>query len=245
MRIKNDKIDIDYNNTYEFFKNRAEKFKEDKPYCATMYQDNNPGLAVERDKTEKARVLPYLNLNEKCRVMDIGCGIGRWADELKDKVNYYLGIDFNEDLINIASKRVVGSHIYFQKMSAVDIGNKESLAVSPPFNRFIISGVLLYLNDHDVLKCLMSVEQLADKDAIIYIREPIGIDYRLTLDKFYSEELDTTYNAIYRTREDYKSFFEEALINKDFFIKDEGFMFEKSLVNRAETSQYYFILERN
>ena len=41
MRIKEKITDIDYGETRQFFKNRADKFQEDNPYSVTMYQDNN------------------------------------------------------------------------------------------------------------------------------------------------------------------------------------------------------------
>ena len=77
------------------------------------------------------------------------------------------------------------------------------------------------------------------------VRSPIGTDYRLTLKDFYSEELKSDYNAIYRTRDEYIKLFEDSLIPAGFSVTDEGFMFDDdSLNNRKETIQYYFILER-
>ena len=103
----------------------------------------------------------------------------------------------------------------------------------------------MYLNDNDVDSLLQQVEQCCAEHATICIREPIGIEDRLTLKDFYSEELADNYNAIYRTRNELNQFFAKSLSSKGFSIKREGLLFsEKELNNRSETTQYYYIIER-
>ena len=79
---------------------------------------------------------------------------------------------------------------------------------------------------------------------LVCVRLPIGLDERLTLKDFYSEELQSDYNAIYRTRDEMMKLFDDTLLADGFRITDEGFMFDApELNNRKETTQYY-ILER-
>ena len=76
-------------------------------------------------------------------------------------------------------------------------------------------------------------------------RLSIALDERLTLKNFYSDELQSDYNAIYRTRAEMMNLFEKTLLPAGFSVTDEGFMFDASeLNNRKETTQYYYILER-
>ena len=113
------------------------------------------------------------------------------------------------------------------------------------FNKVLLIGALMYLNDSDVKETLKQIEKLCDNHAIICIREPIGIEERLTLKEQFSEELKADYNAIYRTRGELEKFFENILSKKGFAIKEKGFMFpETDLNNRKETTQYYWIIER-
>ena len=73
----------------------------------------------------------------------------------------------------------------------------------------------------------------------------MGIDERLTLKEFYSEELKDKYDAIYRTRDELLNVFEKTLMAAGFRITQNGFLFdEDALNNRKETAQYYFVLER-
>ena len=103
----------------------------------------------------------------------------------------------------------------------------------------------MYLKDGDLENVLEQVEGVCEQNAVICVREPIGIKDRLTLKDFFSEELQDNYNAIYRTREELEEYFQNAFLKKGFQIKEQGFLFEEdSLNNRKETAQYYYILER-
>ncbi len=67
---------------------------------------------------------------------------------------------------------------------------------------------------------------------------------RLTLDKFYSEDLDSEYSAIYRTLDQYQKAIQEIMVPAQFEIVKADFLYPEQLNNRKETVQYYFILER-
>ena len=103
----------------------------------------------------------------------------------------------------------------------------------------------MYLNDGDLLRSLQAVEKICEKEAVICIREPVGIFERLTLKDFFSDELQDNYNAIYRTREELHTFLDEAFLQKGFAIAEEGFLFDADILNnRKETAQYYYVIER-
>lgn len=245
MRLKKEKTDLDYQETKRFFENRAKKFREDNPYSVTMYQDNNKGLVEERNKKEVEKLKPYLKLTDKSDVLDIACGIGRWADVIPESINEYCGIDFSQELIDIANKRNRKKNFSFCTggMNQLEDVLKENKYGR--FNTVLSMGILMYINDIDIENCLEQVEHCCQEHAIICIREPIGLEARLTLKDFFSEELDTNYNAIYRTKEELEDIFKEKFIKKGFTIKEKGFLFEEdSLNNRKETAQYYYVFER-
>ena len=74
MRVYQEKLDIQYEDTKEFFAKRASCYHEDNPYSVTMYQDNNPELVVKRNEREIAFLMPKLQLSESSRVLDVACG---------------------------------------------------------------------------------------------------------------------------------------------------------------------------
>ena len=83
-------------------------------------------------------------------------------------------------------------------MSATDIRPAE-LALSPPYDLLLVSGLLIYLNDGDCQELLRQALQLCAPGGRIYLREPVAVEQRLTLDRFFSKELEHEYSAVYRT----------------------------------------------
>ena len=94
MRIKEKIEAINYDETKQFFKKRAAKYKENNPYSVTMYQDNNADLVKARNEKEIKKMLPKLSITEETKVLDVACGIGRWADALPENIAEYCGLDF-------------------------------------------------------------------------------------------------------------------------------------------------------
>lgn len=243
MRVKKDKLNLDNAHIKDFFRARAEKYNATNPFAVTMYQDDHPELVRQRDEREKAKLLPLLDLGAGSRVLDLACGIGRWADVTADGADSYLGVDFSEELIGIARGRNHATNVQFRVGSAAELDSV--LSPTERFNRILIVGLFMYLNDEGVLKCAKSLERHCESGTVVCIREPMGIEERLTIKDHYSNELKDTYNAIYRTRDELVLLLTPALLSKGFKIVDEGFLFEdKNLNNRKETAQYYLILRR-
>ena len=234
-RIVDDRRVLDYDATSMFFSSRAEHAAQH-PLTATMYQDES--LALMRDREEKARVLPLLSFTPYDRVLDLGCGTGRWAEALADTVDAYLGIDFSDGLLDVARQRVPRGT--FQSMNVARIEGA-ALEIAPPFSAVICSGILIYINDDDIRSMFRAISHLAAASSRIYLREPMAKDRRLTLDRHWSDELKDRYSAIYRTREEYLDLCREL---QGFKLVREGSPFSDALQNRAETSQRYMILER-
>ena len=243
MRITGEHVDINYDKTKAFFESRGEKYREDHPYVTTMYQDKQPQLTDERNQAEIHKIMPLLQLNKDSRILDMGCGIGRWADAIDCEIQEYLGIDFSERLIQIARQRNTRPNFAFDQLSLCDFGKYYREHKLQPFDRLAIAGVLMYLNDSDVQELFQLFTRILQPGAKVYIREPVGIADRLTLKDFYSEELAHDYHTIYRTADEYRQ-----MLSKNAQACTEmesGFLFEKPILNnRKETSQYYFLLKK-
>lgn len=246
MRLKGEKVEIDYNETQQFFKKRALKYNAENPYSVTMYQDNNPELVKSRNRVETGTLLPLLKLDNASKVLDVACGIGRWSDAITADIKEYCGIDFSNDLIKIAIDR--SQNKSNRKFLVGTVNHMENLLKEngcDKYNRILLVGILMYLNDEEVKETFRQIERLCEQKSLICIREPIGVTERLTLKDFYSEELDDDYSAIYRTRDEIKQIIDNVLVEKGFKILQEGFLFsEERLNNRKETKQYYYIIER-
>jgi len=245
-RVHKKIVNINYISTRKFFSQRAEKFDKVGKLSVTMYQDNNPELTEQRDKYEINKIFPMLELTKDSRVLDIGCGVGRWGFHIIDQISLYLGTDFCAGLIEIAcieaEKKYQSQNLFFQEISCTDL-TPENLIKKPPFNLIIIAGLFLYLNDIDCMKLLALISKLTSKHSTIYIREPLASENRLTLYDYFSTELNSNYNAIYRTEKEFSSMLNKTLLNSGFKISDFGFLYPEELENRTETKQRYFILK--
>ena len=244
-RIKKNIENIDYEQTLNFFNKRADKYKEENPYSVTMYQDDNPTLVEKRNRAETEKLLPLLRLDDESKILDIACGIGRWSDAITTRIAEYCGMDFSENLIKLAKSRPHEENRSFYVGSAERLKEVLTANQKSRFNRILLMGILIYINDRDLMSIMNQLVEVSEEHSVICIREPLGIDDRLTLKGFYSEELKDNYNAIYRTRDELMGVFEKTLLQAGFKITKSDFLFsEDALNNRKETAQYYFVLER-
>lgn len=241
-----EKPTIDSNNVQSFFDQRAKRLSKLGPLVTVIYQDKHPDIAKLRDKVDKQKILPLLNLDGSQRLLDIGCGTGRWTEILSSNCKWYHGIDFSHGLIEYAKNQFSHlSNCRFTQASASDF-SLQSLLETEPFDVILCAGVIMYLNDDEVNEALKNFYDVLAESSRIIIREPMGIHKRLTLRQHYSEELEQTYNAIYRTKEELEQMMEEPLFSKGFQIVDSGNMYEdKSLNNRSETRQKWMLIQRS
>lgn len=241
MRYFGKKHEIDYSQTLEFFDSRASCSSPDSPQTATMYQDKS--LSEKRDRHEQDTVVPLLGLQGQEKVLDVGCGYGRWASILKNFAPTYIGIDFSQKLLNLALSQKL-DFATFQHIAAQDI-DPANLLISPPFDIIICSGILIYLNDRDVGRLSKMLVELASPCSTLYLREPMAITgERLTLDRFPSEELKTNYSAIYRTPEQVRELFDEPFVEAGFECLVNISLYPPELCNRKETEQHIQIWKR-
>lgn len=245
--ISEKKVNIDEELTKRFFENRINKNLPHR-YNYVNYQDSNPELALKRDNYEKKKIMEHLTIFESDKILDIGCGVGRWADEIAPRLGeggLYVGIDYCEDFIKIANEHFKGDiHVNFLSgdfQNVYKIINKEFDGIK--FDLIIINGVMMYINDDDLPECLSSARKLLNADGHIYIKESVGLDKRLTLSDFYSKELNDSYNAIYRSIEEYEKLFDKIFYNHKLTVTD--YTFESDMANRKETASYFWIFQND
>jgi predicted TPR repeat methyltransferase len=83
-------------------------------------------------------------------MLDIGCGIGRWAYNLEPIIKAYDGIDFSEEFVKTA-----GAHfrdrdgIKFFCMPVTDI---DTTKLREKYDIVITTAVSMYINDDDLYK---------------------------------------------------------------------------------------------
>ncbi len=246
-RIAGDSIDIDEMATLDFFDKRVDKELPHR-YNYVIYQDSNPELALERDRYEKKKMCEILRFGQKDYVLDIGCGVGRWGDEIVNILEggEYVGVDYCEAFLKIARDNLQGTgKCNFYKGSFQEIKDVlEANEANRFYDKILVNGVLMYINDQDIEKCLGSVDALLEKGGLVYIKESVGVEERFTLKDFYSKELDSTYNAIYRSFFECNKLIYKCFVQKGYEIISQGETWEQVHQNRKETTSYYWIIKK-
>ena len=245
QRVQQKSVDISYQNVHKFFEERGENKNLAHKYNYVLFQDEDPELAIRRDEQEKKKICALLDLQGGQRILDLGCGVGRWGEELCERGLYYVGIDGSAALIKRAKenlqkfpnkKLLVG---LFQQFPDVLWKAREK----EPFQLIFVNGVFMYLNDDDFEEALKNIKKVCDASCQLYLKESMGVKERLTLDEIYSEGLKQNYSAIYRSVAEYREA-ETKIFGNEFQLSSEGYSFDASLHNRKETADYYFIWKK-
>ena len=239
-RIYGTQVEINAGAVQDLFDSRAKSMGERNPYTSVLLGDQNPEYAEKWNKFEKDYILPELNITSADSVLDIGCGIGRWAETLIPLCGYYCGADFSAEMIKIAKERnkFEGKKYDFVNCSFQEIAER---CKGKKFSKIIISYICMYINDKDLKKCFESLSDLLDEHGIFYFTETVAIKERLTLKDFYSSAMKTDYSTIYRTPEEYLFYYKDVwggVITKQGFHPHLNKEKEYS-----ETDRWYSILK--
>lgn len=245
-RIYGDVVNINTLKTKELYNERAERLSQmHSPYTSVLLGDQNPEYADKWDAEEKKIILPFLDVEKTSSVLDLGCGIGRWAENLIPLSGQYTGVDFSEGMIRSAEERcssLMKDNTRFICSSVQDY--LDTMDNNIKYDVIIISYVCMYINDNEIDRVIEKILQCASEKCSIYFIDTVGLKDRLTLNEIYSKALKSNYSAIYRTISELKKLYFQ-LEKKGFSEVSCGFM--PKLNNEkefSETDRYYTILKR-
>lgn len=242
-RIYGKNTDIDTSAVQEWFNCRAKSMGKNNPYTTVLFGDQNPDYARKWDDFEKKHIMPKLKLDGNCSILDIGCGIGRYAETVIPCCGYYCGVDFSSEMIATAKDRIQfkEKNYDFVNCSFQEVPKK---VTRRKFNRVIVSYICMYINDIELEKCFEGLGTILEPHCVLYLIETVGIKERLTLKDFYSAALKTDYSVIYRTPEEYVECYKQYL-NVDERKILSGFMPHLNKEKEySETDRWYTIIER-
>lgn len=244
-RITGEKADINYDQVADFFEHRGEGKILGNRYNYVLFQDDNPELALKRHQQETEKISKKLDVRKGQRVLDIGCGVGRWGEYLLEKGCHYVGIDGSHKMISLAMENLkeypdknLRTAFFQDLMDAL-----EKMGETEPYDYIFVCGVFMYLNEDDFKTALKNVHRLCGEHVFLYFKESMAKEERLTLNGIYSDSLTQTYSAIYRSVEEYREYFMEEF-GGDFHVVVDEPLFDEGLTNQKETYDYYFLFRR-
>ena len=239
-RVYGEKINIDTENTISFYNQRAKTIKtREREYTTVLLGDKDPDFSVKWDAYEKQFILPKLKPTKEKVILDIGCGIGRWAEAVVGQCKEYYGVDFSSEMIAVAKENIKKENCHFYKMSLVDALSNSGITARK-YDIVLMTGVSMYINEDELKESYRLLRKLVNKDSLFYFEESVGKKERLTLNHIWSEDLQDYYGAIYRTREEYKSLIRECMKEVEFI--EEGYMNFLDKKEQSETSHWYAVL---
>ena len=239
-RIYGKQASIDSESVKTFWNNNAHKDSSLK--SVLLGYDFGANSADLHNQKEAQIVRDFIGAGQKT-IVDIGCGIGRWAYNLQPIIKKYDGIDFSEAFVQAASNNFKDSNgIRFYCMPATDI---DTAQLGASYDVVIVTEVSMYINDSDLHKLYGYINRCTGTGSLLYIQDTTSLlETRLTLKDFDSKELKTKYNAIYRTKAEYEILFSAHL--PDFTLMENGtdLLLDKNSGAREETNARYWCFKK-
>lgn len=234
-RIYDDIVNIDSETVKQFWDERA---KCDDPIKSVLLGSAQSSGAL-RNKKEYQILQTCIDADEKISILDIGCGLGRWGDNLKEKASVYHGVDFSSEYVQAAQKNFKDyPNLQFFNMSATDL---DSSVLLDKYDLVIMTGVVMYINDDKLPNLFEKINEINAN--AIYFQESVSLlPTRLTLKDFDSDDLDSKYSAIYRTSQEYEGIMKKKL--PEFKIKKTDLLLDESTGARKETNARFWFLEK-
>ncbi len=248
-RIYNTAVSVNEESVKAFWEQRAGMYGEKGDSAVVLYGEQSPDTVAKQNAFIRDVLLPQLNITGNSRILDVGCGVGRLARMFLPKCGFYYGVDFSRNMVNTARQVCekmksdgCKADYQIQQLSFSDALQKTPDYYGGAFDCVCFCGVCMYVNDEILQKSFGNLPALLGSHSAALFQEPVGTRARLTLNNFYSGALNTLYNAIYRTPEEYLSFY-QPLLKAGFSIEHQG-KFPNPGGNYADTYRWYAVLKR-
>ncbi len=152
-----------------------------------------------RHYLELKHLKKIVKFNKSMKVLELGCGAGRFAYSIAPYVNKYVGIDYSLEGIQAAKQLCENSNINnvdFIQASIIDFDYSEK------FDVIYFGSVIQYLNDDDIKRTLVNLKKFIKEDTIIIDRSSVRNNIRHIADSI-------LYYCTYRTSKEIEGLFEE------------------------------------
>ena len=199
---------IDYQKTQQFWENRGLKLGVRQYLLAATLQEDLPAIADYRDRTEKKHLFSRVAFSPSMRVLDLGGGAGRWALTIAPHVAEVTIVDFSSSMLEIARQRAKDlsvANVRFVKAAVTEFREDTT------YDIILISGVLMYVNDDDVIRVMQNCRAMLASDGRIVIREGVKFGGRLVKNEEFVPQFNGNYSVIWRDPSEYDALLKDGL----------------------------------
>lgn len=192
----------------QFWETKGETAQQS-PTRAVMLAPVSEEEAVFLDTLERNQLLPWMRLRPGMRVLDVGCGTGRWARRFAAHETSVVAMDVSPGFLEIAKQALSADgtlHRVTLLRADLSLGRLPE-EVQGPFDLIFVGGVFQYIEDDAVVSLLNEFVQKLAPDGRIILREGIRSE---RLREEHGAFEGTPYSVIYRDRTDYPRFFAQT-----------------------------------
>ncbi|MFI8978941.1 adenylyltransferase/cytidyltransferase family protein [Ectopseudomonas khazarica] len=217
-----------------FWASRAAKEK-DLPAGVTVLGSFGGEQDKVREETlrEAELVLAAVDEPASCSLADIACGDGRLLVELAPYFRESVGVDYVEDLLELARKRLAETAASVQLVAADATSYREARH----FDVFLLSGIVPCLDDVQMTEMLSNVSGMAHSASRCLVRTSVSLNKRINVVNQFSPELGQVYTGYYRT----VSELELGFLDHGWRCKERFQLYQ----HRPDTAVWWFEFERS
>lgn len=121
-------------------------------------------FSPESANIEERALKKLININDGSKVLDLGCGNGRWGSILIPKCKKYVGVDLSKHFIEKAIRKYDSNRTRFYCLPAQDYLVKEK------FDLILMIGLTTYMNDEDIEKMANNCSKMLAKEGKLIVR---------------------------------------------------------------------------
>jgi SAM-dependent methyltransferase len=191
-----------------FWEARGEQANQ-QPTRAVLLAPVSEEEALFLDTLERDQLLPLMHLRPGMRVLDVGCGSGRWTRRFAAQGAEVVACDISTGLLEMLRAALLKENTHERvTLLRSDLSTgKIPEEVVGNFDLIFIGGVLQYIEDAAVLSLLQQLRGRLSANGRLLMRE--GIRRERAREEHGTFE-GTPYSVIYRDRSDYPRFFTQS-----------------------------------
>ena len=220
----------------EFWERRARLYGQICVDSITLFE-TNPEVIEQRVRFEREHIVPVLDLEPSMRVLDLGCGPGRWTSYLAPRCARVVAVDYSRGMVEAARLQVPKEHLHkveFVVQSAAGFHRAEQ------FDLILMLGLVVCLDDVQTAHTFRNAASMLAPGGRLISKESIGLLGRFEIRDKYSEVLQEKYTATYRSDEEFKALFADNGLR----VVSEEFIYPMDSKARrfAETAPKLYVL---
>lgn len=124
-------------------------------------------LSENGEKIEEETIIGLIKIKPGMKILDLGCGEGRWAKTLENKDIKYIGVDFSKELIAKARSKNTKGDITFVVKPVQDFISEEK------FDLIFLFGLIPYMNDEEIRQLSKNCRFMLKHEGRLILRDVI------------------------------------------------------------------------